>query len=366
MLIRFWVQGYRCFGKKTEIDLTNKKKYIPGKECFRKDLLDKTIVVGNNSTGKTSLGYAMTDIVSTVGGFTRDIGQRNPRCFLNRDVPTNRATFHYEFSRGSSVVYYEYSKGSPDTVISESLKIDRHTVFEYDLANGSELFLDPSIDFDIPIPDGRRSLILAVAENMDLGEDSIARTVYDFARQSVYCLTALMQGTHIGLDDCFEDPERFIVQSGQVELFQQFLNDVCSTEMELEADDDRIMIRKGDGSIPFMESVSREMVIVCHLYAWMARCDGENALIYFDDFDDVFDQETAERTIETIVSQSPVQCVFATHNTGLEMDDNIRPDCCFTMSEGALKPMTDKDSKKERGRFCNHTEVYIKYYWKEE
>ncbi len=347
MLLRFWVQGYRCFGKKTEIDLTDKKNYILGKECFRKDLLDKTIVVGNNSTGKTSFGYAMTDIVSTVGGFNRDIGQRNPRCFLNRDVPTNRATFHYEFSRGNSVVYYEYSKGFPDSVISESLKIDRHTVFEYDLANGSELFLDPSIEFDIPIPDGKRSLILTVAEKMELGEDSIAKTVYDFARQSVYCLTALMQSTHIGMDDRFEDPERFIVQSGQVELFQRFLNDICCTEMELVAEDDRILIKKGDGSLPFMESVSREMVLVCHLYVWMARCGDGNALMYFDDFDDVFDQETAERTIETIVSQSSVQCIFATHNTGLNMDGVIRPECCFQMSEGSLKPMTETDSRKE-------------------
>ena len=66
MLIRFWVQGFRCFDKKTEIDFTYKRNYVPGKECFRQDLLDKTIVNGCNSSGKTALGYALADIVSTV------------------------------------------------------------------------------------------------------------------------------------------------------------------------------------------------------------------------------------------------------------------------------------------------------------
>ena len=348
MLIRFWVQGFRCFDKKTEIDFTYKRNYVPGKECFRQDLLDKIIVNGCNSSGKTALGYALADIVSTVGGYTKDIGQRNPRSFLNKDAPTNRATFHYEFSKGGSIIYYEYSKGSPDTVISESLKVDRHTVFEYDLAKGSELFLDPGIEFDIPIPDGRKSLILSVSESMGFGEDSVAKLVSDFAKQSAYCLTALMQDTHIGKCDCFEDPEDYIVKNGLVEQLQRFLEEVCSEDMDLVADDDRIMIRKEDGTIPFKESVSRETLVACGLYAWMDRCGDREALMYFDDFDDVLDQETAEKAIKTIVSQTSIQCVFATHNIGLEPNETLRPECCFQISEGVLKPIADKDSKKER------------------
>lgn len=70
--------------------------------------------------------------------------------------------------------------------------------------------------------------------------------------------------------------------------------------------------------------------------------------MYFDDFDDVLDQETAEKAIKTIVSQTSTQCVFATHNIGLEPNETLRPECCFQMSEGDLKPIADKDSKKER------------------
>ena len=55
MLIRFWVQGYRCFGKRAEIDLTDKKNYRFGKECVRGDFLDKMVVLRNKDRKSTRL-----------------------------------------------------------------------------------------------------------------------------------------------------------------------------------------------------------------------------------------------------------------------------------------------------------------------
>jgi hypothetical protein len=109
MLIRFWVEGYRCFRDKVQIDLSDRKNYKFGKECVRGDFLDKMIILGGNGAGKTSFGYALVDIVSTVGGFGNDIGQRDPDCFLNMDSGTDRATFHYEFAYKGSVIVLEYA-----------------------------------------------------------------------------------------------------------------------------------------------------------------------------------------------------------------------------------------------------------------
>ncbi len=109
MLIRFWVEGYRCFAKRTALDFTDKKNYRFSEECVRGDFLDKLILMGSNGSGKTSLGYALVDIVSTVGGYSNDIGQRNEECFLNKDAGMDRATFHYELTRRGSVITLEYS-----------------------------------------------------------------------------------------------------------------------------------------------------------------------------------------------------------------------------------------------------------------
>ena len=109
MLIRFWVEGFRCFRDRVQIDLTDRKNYKFGKECVRGDFLDKMIVLGGNGAGKTSFGFAIMDITSTVGGFDNDIGQRDPDCFLNKDGGCDRTTFHYEFTQRGSVITLEYS-----------------------------------------------------------------------------------------------------------------------------------------------------------------------------------------------------------------------------------------------------------------
>ena len=349
MLIRFWVQGYRCFGDRVEIDLTDKKNYRYGKECVRGDFLDKMVVLGNNNAGKTTFGYAMTDIVSTVGGFSKDIGQRNRECFLNRDVPTDRATFHYDLSKKGSVISYEYSKSSPDDILSERLAIDRHTVFEYDLSKSTEVFLDPGIDVDLPMPDGKRSLILAASEARRLNPDSPAGVVMEFATHSLYYMAMWKHDVHIGMADEEDDAERSVIQNGHVDLFRSFLKEVCSIDLDLFAEGDRLMVRKSEGAIPFKDSVSRGTMIACRLYAWIMRCRDRNALIYFDDFDDMFHYKTSENAIRTIISQNSSQCIFVTHNTGLVSNDFLRPDCCFIMANGDLRSLaslTDKDIRR--------------------
>ncbi len=348
MLIRFWVQGYRCFGKRVEIDLTDKKNYRFGKECVRGDFLDKMVVLGNNNAGKTAFGYAMTDIVSTVGGFSKDIGQHNVECFLNKDVGAERATFHYDLSRKGSVVSYEYSKSAPDSVVAEKLIVDRRTVFEYDLERPG-MFFDPDLIEGCPVPDGRKSVILSMYESHAVDPGSPAGVVIEFATHSLYYMAMWKHDVHIGMIDEEDDAERFVVQNGHLDLFQSFLKEVCSLDIDLFADGDRIMIRKGNSALPFRESVSRGTMIACRLYAWTVRCRDRNALIYFDDFDDMFHYRMAENAIRTIISQNSAQCIFVTHNTGLVSNDFLRPDCCFIMADGELRSLsslTDKDIRR--------------------
>ncbi len=350
MLIRFWVEGYRCFGGRAELDLTDSKNYRFGKECLRGDLLDKIVVLGNNNSGKTSFGYAITDIVSTVGGFSKDIGQRNEGCFLNKDLPVDRATFHYELSRRGSVVVYEYSKTSPDTVVSESLRIDRRTVFEYDLSGDSE----PSFDLsllgipEIPEPDGT-SVILSMSRSRKIDPDSPAGVVLEFATHTLYYMAMWKHDVHIGMMDGDDDAERFVAENGLTDGFRSFLKDVCSIDLDLRAEKGRLLVCKRNGDVPFADSVSRGTMIACRLYAWTVRCRDREALIYFDDFDDMFHYKTAENAIRTIISRSSSQCIFVTHNTGLVSNDFLRPDCCFIMGCGgprSLASLSDKDIRR--------------------
>ncbi len=171
----------------------------------------------------------------------------------------------------------------------------------------------------------------------------------EFATHSLYYMAMWRHDIHIGMIDEEDNAERFVIQNGYIELFQKFLKDVCSVNMDLVADGDRIMIKMENGTVPFKESVSRGTMIACRLYAWTVRCRDRNALIYFDDFDDMFHYRTAENAIRTIISQNSAQCIFVTHNTGLVSNDFLRPDCCFIMANRELKSLaslTDKDIRR--------------------
>ena len=76
MLIRFWVENYRCFRGRAKLDFTDKKNYRFGKMYVRGDLLGKIVLIGNNGSGKSSFGYALCDIITTLTGSTTKSGRR--------------------------------------------------------------------------------------------------------------------------------------------------------------------------------------------------------------------------------------------------------------------------------------------------
>ena len=351
MLIRFWVEGYRCFKERAEIDLTDKKNYQFGKECVRGDFLDKMIILGGNNAGKTSFGYAMTDIVSTAGGFSKDIGQRNRRCFLNRDADTPFATFHYDFAHKGSVISYEYSKSSPDTIVAESLRKDRKTVFSYRLDDGSAPEFDGSAIQSSVFEsiDGSESLIRVLSKTRFIDRDSPEGVILEFANHSLYYLAMWKMDVHVGVIDDHADAEKYIIENRLVNDFASFLSEVASIDIRLRADSNSLTVAMEKGDVPFKDCVSRGTMILSRMFCWIHRCKGRDALMFYDDFDDMFHYRTAENAIRRIIAGSRAQCIFVTHNTGLASNDFLRPDCCFLMDGGRIRSfssLTDKDIRK--------------------
>ena len=353
MLLKFWVQGYRCFFERTEIDFTDKKNYRFGRECVRGDLLDKVVILGNNGSGKTSFGYALLDITSTLTGFNKDVGQCNPVCFINGSGKNDHAVFHYEFAYHGSTVIYEYGKRSCDVLKSESLSVDRHVIFDYDLDDmGSAVFDLGSLGSGrIPVPelDGSMPLLRLIGDSVRLDPSSPVASVLEFARNSIYYMAMWKVDVHIGFMDEEDDIERFIVENGLVEELMQFLGNECGSPVRLSARDGSLMVDAGSKEYPFLQIASRGTAILCRLFCWNRRSRDKGAIMFFDDFDDLFDHRTAENVMTHIIRSSQAQCVFVTHNTSLFSSDTLRPDCCFIMKDGVLRSipsLTDKSIRK--------------------
>ncbi|MBQ3685302.1 MAG: AAA family ATPase [Candidatus Methanomethylophilaceae archaeon] len=194
-----------------------------------------------------------------------------------------------------------------------------------------------------------QSIILDMSKKRRFDPDSPIGVVLNYANHSLYYMAMWMKDIHIGMIEDDDSPERYLIQNGMVGDFNKFLRDVCSVNIELSSRGDELMVVREQGMIPYRTSVSRGTMILCRLYVWLRRCKDRNALIFFDDFDDMFHYRTAENAIKAVISQSRAQCIFVTHNTGLASNDFLRPDCCFLMDNGRLSSfasLTDKDIRR--------------------
>ncbi|MCQ2069904.1 MAG: AAA family ATPase [archaeon] len=353
MLIRFWVENYRGFRDRVELDLSDKKNYRYGNDCVRGDFLDKIIILGDNGAGKTDFGYAITDIVGTVTGMEKDIGQDDPLCFVNGDGESDHATFHYDFVHRGSWVTYEYSKDLPDHIVSERFLIGRTVVYDYrtdDPANGTYALGNVgAAGLDVSSSDGTVALLKRIMKETYQDKGSFIRMVYEFASSTLYYRAMWKKDEHIGITDNDDDLEKYVIERGLVSDLQGFLEDIADLKLDLVVSDGHLAVHTRKKDLPFMSAVSRGTAILCRLYLWMKRSVGRDALMFFDDFDDMFHYRPAEKAIRSIITGSERQCIFVTHNTGLVSNDFLRPDCCFILSDRKLRSLaslTDKDIRK--------------------
>ncbi len=353
ILLRFSVSGYRGFRDPIDIDFTDKKNYQFGKECVRGEVLDKIVIVGGNGVGKTNFGYALVDIITTVTGFTRDIGQMDERCFLNGYSHAGKAEFCYDFIHKGCRIEYSYCKDSPTSILSERLAVDRQVLFDYSASDPASGTFDLArlglSEENVAGLDGTVSLVRMCSEKHGSHNDPSVDAVWRFARQALYYRAMWKKDEHIGLMDTDDDVEGYIIGNGYLGEFLEFLKDVgleckgiCSSGREL-------VIRTDEKEIPFSDAASRGTMIMCRLFCWIKRCRDSDALIFFDDFDDMYHFTTARAAITKIISSNRSQCVFVTHNSGLITNDFLRPDCCFILESGKLSSLasrTEKDIRK--------------------
>lgn len=352
MLVRFSVKNYWCFEERIEIDFTDKRNYGFGTGCVRGDYLEKVVILGCNGSGKTSFGYAITDIVTTVTGFTKDIGQHSEVCFINGSSGSDRAEFRYEFNWHGSLITYEYAKVSPFRVVYERLEVDRDVVFSYDLdrIEDSVINLDQYGIENVRITDldGSQALMKVIRDGA-YQHDSAIGSVIDYAENSLYYRAMWRMDDHIGMMDCDLDLTQFIMENDLVEDLERFLREEGDVDVSLERSNGELTVMAGDRVIPFFQAVSRGTAILSRLYVWMIRCKGRDSLMFFDDFDDLFDYRTAENVMSYIIRGSEAQCMFVTHNVDLVSSDHMRPDCCFIMNRGhlsSLSSLTDKNIRR--------------------
>lgn len=101
MLRKFSVTGYRCFKDRLTFDLTKTHDYEFNKHLVSNGLIVSGIIYGVNGSGKSSLGFALFDIVGVLTDYELAATMKDKTSYINADTEQKTASFEYEFCFGS-------------------------------------------------------------------------------------------------------------------------------------------------------------------------------------------------------------------------------------------------------------------------
>lgn len=348
MLKRFELRNYKNFKDPISINFQDVAGYQFSTDCIADGLISKMLIYGRNATGKTNLGNAMMDIVTTLfpGRYVSE------EIFLNADAVETYASFSYTFQFDEREVIYRYTRFSNLELRDEELIIDGITIFkcsffseQYNFENLSYIdaetaFTDRYLqslgdgDSAEEIGDAKLPFLRWMINNVAMKRDSLLVNLSDFVRRmSMMKVSNIMMFQARRLNDSFFE---FLENQENLVDFEQFLNAMgieCSLVLKKLPDGQKELYFSHERLVPFYENASSGTLALANLYRRCVSLWRNASFIYLDEFDAFYHYEMAENVVKFFKKKYPrCQMIMTTHNTNLMTNRLMRPDCLMILS----------------------------------
>ena len=149
---------------------------------------------------------------------------------------------------------------------------------------------------------------------------------------------------YIGYKLGAESLDSILITSGKVKDFEEFLRkegmDYNLVVAQNQNGTEYVGIRfENDKIVPFGSIISSGTKTLWLLYCWMLEFENLSMLI-IDEFDAYYHYATAQSIMKMINGYENLQAVITTHNVTLMNTEVTRPDCCFLLQNGFIKPLS--------------------------
>lgn len=346
MLQRFKVRNYRNFRDELIFSFKTLKDYEFNKELIKDGIIKDCLVVGENASGKTNLGYAIFDIIwHLTDKNTKVTGQYYANLY-NADQPVE---FEYIFQFGNSTLRYCYEKRYKNSIIREQILVNEKKILENDFT-GAKVLLKGAENLDLEKWDRSVSLAKYVYANMVLDkEDAECKAFYEFMQFVNHMLW--FSGTkeqYIGFANEMDYLFNAIAnREGAAEELQAFLQDFgffYQLSVKDTEEGKGVFCKMGEREVVWGSLVSsgtRSLILFFYWYMQMEKC----SFLYVDDFDAYYHTDLARAVVRKIIEIPNVQAVITSHNTDLMYNDLLRPDCIFKLEDNQIKPFSELTDK---------------------
>jgi hypothetical protein len=328
------------------LDFSDVSEYKFNKSCTQNGLISKAIIYGKNSIGKSNLGLALFDIVSTLTD--KNVTPNLYDYYLTAGNVNNYAEFHYVFSFGSDTVDYVYRKKSLKELVYERVELNGRELYECSLGGIKIKGLAEFAPTLNSVPDLKSiSYLKYVVNNVPLDENNPLKKLVKFVSQMLW-FRSLDENRYIGYTSNSSDYYTFITEQETVSEFQDLLHK-AGLEDDLtvikDADGEKRLYIKTEPPLPFFKVASNGTKALYNLFYWLKTAP-EASFIFIDEFDAFYHFELAETIVEMLENLTDIQILLTSHNTNLLSNKIMRPDCYFILTKDkitSLKNATDRD-----------------------
>lgn len=359
MLKRFEVQGFKSFLHPVTIDFSDVRDYQFNNTCVKDGFLNKIIVYGRNSVGKTNLGLALFDIVSTLTSNNVTPGLYN--YYLNADSTTDYAQFDYLFSFDNGEVRYQYRKNAKRELIWEKVLLNGNILYEYDYTLSSGILeplrdLMPTLNLNFR---GSDSILKYSIANSFLEADHPLYQLLHFVSHMLW-FRSLDENKYIGYRSNSSNYLDFIFDDAVLHEFEQFLHQAGIKEnliVRQDTDGEQRLYFDTKVPLPFFKTASSGTRALYTFFYWY-KTAADVSLMFIDEFDAFYHYELAETIVKLMENMPQFQTILTSHNTNLLSNRIMRPDCYFILSENGLHSFANA-TKRELREGHNLEKLYM-------
>ena len=358
MLKRFSVKNFKAFEDKVTLDLSSIGNYEFNKECISNGICKTALLYGKNASGKSSLCFALFDIVEVLTDkyVCHDV-YKPYKHILHQDEATK---FEYEFKFDSNEVIYKYSKSDQSTLISEELIINQKQIFSYKkdlVAQDIAVNLEGAETLKVSPDKLNISLCRFIKNNALLKnnlENSIFQKFFEFV-ENMLMIWSFDQSCFIGYKNSPKDNlVKKIIENRNSEKLQQFFLEAGFTDKltykKNSLGEYNLFIQYDDKCLDFNDAASNGMKALLLIYYYLENKlnqDKRPSFVCIDNFDAFFSFELSYFIVNQL-KDCNTQELLTTYNTCNFSNDLLRPDCYFLCSKNKIVDANNATDKELR------------------
>lgn len=358
MLKRFSVKNFKAFEDKVTLDLSSIGNYEFNKECISNDVCKTALLYGKNASGKSSLCFALFDIVEVLTDkhFCHEC-YRPYKHLLYQDEATE---FEYEFKFDTDEVFYKYSKSDQSFLISEELIINQKQIFSYKkdlVAQDIAVNLEGAETLKVSPDKLNISLCRFIKNNALLKnnlENSIFQKFFEFV-ENMLMIWSFDQSCFIGYKNSPKDNlVKKIIKNRNFEKLQHFFLEAGFTDKltykKNSLGEYNLFIQYDDKCLDFNDAASNGMKALLLIYYYLENKlnqDKRPSFVCIDNFDAFFSFELSYFIVNQL-KDCNTQALLTTYNTCNFSNDLLRPDCYFLCSKNKIVDANNATDKELR------------------